>query len=131
MRLVYVIIFLPPVNEVSEGHVFTPVCQSFCSQRWGLHSGGSASSGVCSQWGSASRGVGKTPFPHRILVMGYGQRVGSTHPTGMAFLFGISFNNKTRVYRLCSYSSFFTFSTKLSDISDRPMANPRITSKRA
>ena len=24
--------FLPPANEVCEGSVFTPVCQSFCSQ---------------------------------------------------------------------------------------------------
>ena len=24
--------FLPPANEVCEGYVFTPVCQSFCSQ---------------------------------------------------------------------------------------------------
>ena len=23
---------LPPANEVCEGYVFTPVCQSFCSQ---------------------------------------------------------------------------------------------------
>ena len=28
--------FLPPANEVCEGYVFTPVCQSFCSQE-GLH----------------------------------------------------------------------------------------------
>ena len=27
--------FLPPANEVCESYVFTPVCQSFCSQ-WGL-----------------------------------------------------------------------------------------------
>ena len=24
--------FLPPANEVCEGYVFTPVCQSFCSR---------------------------------------------------------------------------------------------------
>ena len=24
--------FLPPANEVCEGYVFTPVCQTFCSQ---------------------------------------------------------------------------------------------------
>ena len=28
-------LLLPPVNEVCEGYVFTPVCQSFCSQRGG------------------------------------------------------------------------------------------------
>ena len=27
--------YLPPANEVCEGYVFTPVCQSFCSQ-WGV-----------------------------------------------------------------------------------------------
>ena len=27
---------LPPTNEVCEGYVFTPVCQSFCSQGWGM-----------------------------------------------------------------------------------------------
>ena len=29
-------ILLPPANEVCEGYVFTPVCQSFCSQREGV-----------------------------------------------------------------------------------------------
>ena len=29
--------FLPPANEVCEGYVFTPVCQSFCSS---VHRGG-------------------------------------------------------------------------------------------
>ena len=28
-------IYLPPTNEVCEGYVFTPVCQSFCSQGGG------------------------------------------------------------------------------------------------
>ena len=28
-------LLLPPANEVCEGDDFTPVCQSFCSQRWG------------------------------------------------------------------------------------------------
>ena len=38
-------LFLPPTNEVAEENVFTPVCQSFCSQwgvypsmQWGVHS---------------------------------------------------------------------------------------------
>ena len=26
------LVFLPPANDVCEGYVFTPVCQSFCSQ---------------------------------------------------------------------------------------------------
>ena len=32
--------YLPPANEVCEGYVFTPVCQSFCSQGgvpWQVH----------------------------------------------------------------------------------------------
>ena len=28
--------FLPPANEVCEGYVFTPVCQSFCSRGGGF-----------------------------------------------------------------------------------------------
>ena len=31
--LLHMMRFLPPANEVCEGYVFTPVCQSFCS--WG------------------------------------------------------------------------------------------------
>ena len=34
---------LPPANEVCEGYVFTPVCQSFCS--WGEYLGRYTSSG--------------------------------------------------------------------------------------
>ena len=38
LKLLYL---LPPANEVCEGYVFTPVCQSFCS--WGgMHGGGCA-----------------------------------------------------------------------------------------
>ena len=32
--------FLPPANELCEGYVFTPVCQSFCSEGDCLGSGG-------------------------------------------------------------------------------------------
>ena len=35
---------LPSANEVCEGYVFTPVCQSFCSQG-DLHQGGGSASG--------------------------------------------------------------------------------------
>ena len=34
--LLQIYLFLPPANEVHEGNVFTPVCQSFCSQGGGL-----------------------------------------------------------------------------------------------
>ena len=30
------VVLLPPANEVCEGYVFTPVCQSFCSQGGGV-----------------------------------------------------------------------------------------------
>ena len=39
--------FLPPANEVCEGYVFTPVCQSFCSRGEGSASG----LGICIQGG--------------------------------------------------------------------------------
>ena len=50
-----------------------------------MHPGGSSSrevlhSGVLHSGGSASRGFGKTLPPNN---MGYGQRAGGTHPTGM------------------------------------------------
>ena len=37
---------LPPANVVCEGYVFTPVCQSFCSQG-GIHGMGRVWRGVC------------------------------------------------------------------------------------
>ena len=40
--------FLSPANEVCEGYVFTPVCQSFCSQA-GVHGRGRAWG--CCAWG--------------------------------------------------------------------------------
>ena len=33
-------LLLPPANEVCEGYVFTPVCQSFCSQGVPARGGG-------------------------------------------------------------------------------------------
>ena len=41
---------LPPANEVCEGYVFTPVCQSFCSQG-GIRGMGRAWRGGCEWWG--------------------------------------------------------------------------------
>ena len=77
----------PSANEVCKGYVFTPVCQSFCSQgkgsasrrgsasegdsaSRGLHPGGIRIRGAYIQGGSASRGVciqGAGQIPHRIL----------------------------------------------------------------
>ena len=70
--------FLPPANEVCEGYVFTPVCQSFCSGGvgsgsrefcigGGLHPGqGSASRGGLHPGGLHPGGLDR-PHPHRIL----------------------------------------------------------------
>ena len=86
--------YLPPANEVSEGYVFTPVCQSFCS-RWGA---GSASRGICihpggsasTQGGSASReGLNPVDSASRVDppwdTTGCGQRADGMHSTGMHF----------------------------------------------
>ena len=38
--------FLPPVTKLWQGNVFTPVCQSFCSQG-GMHARGACMVGAC------------------------------------------------------------------------------------
>ena len=74
-------VLLPPANEVCEGYVFTPVCQSFCSQ------GGSI-------WaGNPPPRTRHTPqdqihpwdqvHPPAVHAGRYGQQAGGTHPTGM------------------------------------------------
>ena len=59
-------------RSLGQGNVFTPVCHSVHGGRAGLHPGGR----VSAFWG-VGVGVGHTP------LMGYGQRAGGTHPTGM------------------------------------------------
>ena len=54
---------LPPANEVCKGYVFTPDWHSVRRR------------------GSAYRG--SRPPPPQSDAMGYGQRAGGTHPTGM------------------------------------------------
>ena len=53
--------YLPPANEVCECYVFTPVCQSFCSQRGMRGCGGGhvwLQGGMCGCWGvHGCRGV--------------------------------------------------------------------------
>ena len=64
--------FLPPTNEVCEGCVFTPVCQSFCSQGTrclGPGTGGRLGSGqgglqVHNRGGGWGSGQGGFPDPH-------------------------------------------------------------------
>ena len=67
------LMFLAPVNEVCEGYVFTSVCHS-------VHRKGSAS-----REGSLHPGGWANPPLHPSDTMGYGQRAGGTHPTGMHF----------------------------------------------
>ena len=51
--------FSPPANVVCEGYVFTPVCQSFCSQGgyawWGCVAGGMCGGGHV-WWGARMAG---------------------------------------------------------------------------
>ena len=85
---------LPPSTKLRQGNIFTPVCQSFCSQ--GVSASGLG--GVCQTpprqtpphpgqippgqtppW--ADTPLGRHP-PARCML-GYGQQAGGTHPTGM------------------------------------------------
>ena len=80
---------LPAANEVCEGYVFTPVCQSFCSQ-------GGVPGQVHPQAGTPPSQVDPpgrytpqagTPsgqvHPQPQCMLGYGQQAGGTHPTGI------------------------------------------------
>ena len=62
-------LLLPPANEVCKGYVFTPVCQSFCSQ------GGMRGGGCVWQGGGGIHGRGGM---HVVS-----QCAGGMHPTGM------------------------------------------------
>ena len=71
-------------RSLGQGNVFTPVCHSVHE---GSASGGSASEGGLPPGGLHLRGRGvyiqggwADPSSH---TMGYGQRAGGTHPTGM------------------------------------------------
>ena len=76
--------FLPPANEVCKGYVFTPVCQSFCSQ------GGEYLSRYTpgqvhppGRYTPLGRYTPQAGTPPRQCMLGYGQQAGGTHPTGM------------------------------------------------
>ena len=98
---------LPPANEVCEGYVFTPVCQSFCS--WGEGGSASVHAGIPPGTGTPRRrppqGVDTTlprtgtplleqtpprtgtPWeqtaPHTVHAGRCGQQAGGMHPTRM------------------------------------------------
>ena len=77
--LIWASLFLPPANEVRRKVIFSQACDipsvnggggclhpgEVCIEKGGLHRGG---------------GMGRPPTLH---TMGYGQRAGGTHPTGM------------------------------------------------
>ena len=84
---------LPPANEVCEGYVFTPVCQSFCS--WGGGGGipaclaglqatpkgeveGSGRGGVSRPTAGGGGGVSRPDTPQQMATA-----AGGTYPTGM------------------------------------------------
>ena len=111
--------FLPPANEVCEGYVFTPVCQSFCSRGGG---GGGRST-------RAGTHPGQVPPPGQVHPRGavhaarYEQQAGGTHPTGMhSWFFFLNcphypLSNERTLY--CpdkSYSALSGWATKLFQI---------------
>ena len=84
--------FLPLANEVCEGYVFTPVCQSFCSQGWSIWTGTprnrSSKPGTPPRPGTPPGDQVHPPgtryTPAGAVHAGrYGQQASGTHPTGM------------------------------------------------
>ena len=86
------LVFLPPANEVCEGYVFTPVCQSFCSQEGCLpqcmlgythpHPLGADTPPGADTPGNRHTPGADTP-PCTVHAGRYEQQAGGTHPTGM------------------------------------------------
>ena len=76
---------LPPANQVCEGHVFIPVCQSFCSQ--GGAGSASVHAGIVDPTRSRHPLRADTPAtdtpPCAVHAGRYGQQAGGTHPIGM------------------------------------------------
>ena len=87
--------FLPPANVGCEGYVFTPVCQSFCSQGGGVACVAGSMCGREGGWVCMAEGACMVGSVHgrgvcaaggRACVADttrYGQWAGGTHPTGM------------------------------------------------
>ena len=86
--------FLPPANEVCEGYVFTPVCQSFCSWGGGTWAGtlppGQVPPRQVHPPGRYTPSARYTPsgqvHPRHVhpqqCMLGYGQQAGGTNPNG-------------------------------------------------
>ena len=112
--------FLPPANEVCEGYVFTPVCQSFCSQGGSTWAGTPPGQVHPPQAGTPGRytPLGSCPPPSRSPLQVhpragtpwqvhppgavhagiYGQQAGSTHPTGMHSFWMKNFTRKCTAF---------------------------------
>ena len=86
-------VLLPPANEVCKGYVFTPVCQSFCSQGEGSASvhGGIPPHPWQGRPPWQGDPPGKADPPCAMHAGRYGQQAGDMHPTGMQFLFTSKF----------------------------------------
>ena len=92
----YAASLLPPANEVCEGYVFAPVCQSFCSRGEYL--------------GRYTPGQVHHP---RQCMLGYGKQADGTHPSGMHSCCKLYFGNNRPNQRLkttCrNFSKFLLF----------------------
>ena len=86
---------LPPANEVCEGYVFTPVCQSFCSGRGGV------SLSAC--WDTPH--LGSHP-PRSDTPLGR-HPPGSRHPPAQCMLGNTSNKREVRILLECILVPFY------------------------
>ena len=98
---------LPPANEVCQGYVFTPVCQSFCSQ--------AGVPGQVHPQAGTPPGQVHPPFrypwagtpPGAVHAERYRQQAGGTHPIGMHSCFDLVLILMTRSGCLCLFTPIF------------------------
>ena len=71
-------LYLPPANEVCEGYVFTPVCQSFCSQRGCMAGGACVAGDMCGRGACVAGGCAwaRGCVHGRVCVCGQGGMCG-------------------------------------------------------
>ena len=107
--------FLLPANEVCEDYVFTPVCQSLCSQEGCL-----PQCMLCytppSRHPQSNHPPPQSrhpPHPHAVHAWRYGQQVGGMHSTGMhsCYIKYYRIYHKSLIWTLRSNSIFVKLST--------------------
>ena len=77
-------ILLPPATKLQQGNVFTPVCQSFCSQEVSATYTPGQTPRADTPWAHAPLGTPpRADTPSAQCMLGYGQQADGTHPTGM------------------------------------------------